>query len=136
MKIRKGNFETMALAIVTFMLVGVIATLSQNMMVDVNGVIRSESVELTATRIERSAFALTAFEDMKHQMDFGRRYRLYTEDRTDYVTFTFNGEEKVHPIDSNINYEIIEPAEENPSRFFCFNKTSGSETVGIYAGRC
>lgn len=133
---RKGNFETVALAIVTFMLVGIIATLANSMLVDVNGVIRSESVELTATRIERSAYGLRAFDDMKYQMDFGRRYKIFEENRGDYVSFKFNGEEFIHPLDDTIKYRIINAEGAEYRRFYCFNKTTGSEDVLIYRGRC
>ena len=136
LKVRKGNFETVALAIVTFMLVGIIATLANTMLVDVNGVIRSQSVELTATRIERTAYGLKAFDDMKYQMDFGRRYKIFEEDRDDFVSFRFNNKEFVSPLNDDIEYRIMNPDDAKYRRYYCFNKTSASENVLIYRGKC
>lgn len=137
MKYRKGNFETVALAVVTFMLVGVIASLSSAMLVDTEGVIRSESMDLAAMRFERAIYGMSAMEDIKLQLDYGRYYGLYREDQTTYVSYTFNQENNIHPVETPASYEIREPAEENnPSRFFCLNKTSGTSNVLVYAGKC
>lgn len=136
MKSRKGNFETVALAVVTFMLVGVIASLSSAMLVDTNGIIRSESMDLAAMRMERAIYGISAMEDIKLQLDYGRYYGLYREDRTTYISYTFNNEEHIQPLDTPVNYQIREPAEDHRVRYFCLNKTSQASEVLVYAGKC
>lgn len=136
LKSRKGNFETMALAIVTFMLVGIISTLASSMLVDVNGIIRSESVDMASERMERDIYGLAAMEDIKLQLDYGRLYRFHREDREYYISFTFNGKKSIAPFESPVPFVLHNPEDESRTRFFCLNKTSGSDVVHVYRGEC
>lgn len=133
---RKGNFETVALAIVTFMLVGIISTLASTMLVDVNGIIRSESVDMAAERLERDVYGLSAMEDAKLQLDYGRLYRLYRDNGLYYISFTFNGRKEVSPFNPPIPFNLNNPEDESRTRFFCLNKTQGASEVSIYRGEC
>lgn len=135
-KTRKGNFETVAMAIVTFMLVGVIATLASSMLVDVGGIIRSESVDMAAERLERDIYGLSAMEDIKLQLDYGRFYRLYRENEMYYISFTFNEEEEIAPFNPPVPFYLNNAEDESRTRFFCLNKTAGSDEVSIYRGEC
>lgn len=131
---RKGNFETVALAVVTFMLVGIIATLANSMLVDVGGVIRSESVDMASARMERTVYGIDAMDDIKLQLDYGRRYALFKDNQLYYISFTFNGEREIHPFDPPVGFTLVNEENEDPTRFFCLNKTGGGVT--IYRSKC
>ena len=124
----------MALAVVTFMLVGIIATVANSMVIDVAGIIRSESVGMASERMERAVYGMNAMDDIKLEMDYGRRYALFEEDRQRYISFTYNGEETVKPFDPPVGYTLIDEDNENPTRWFCLNKTSTGVT--IYRSKC
>ncbi len=136
---RKGTFETMAVAIVTFMLVGLIATIANSMLVDVGGVIRSESVGMASERMERTVYGVSAMDDIKLQLDYGRGYALFKENKQYYISFTFNGEREISPFDppdSPGSFNLRNEESESPSRFYCLNKTSGDPVVHIYRSKC
>ncbi len=138
-KNRKGNFETVALAIVTFMLVGLIATIANSMLVDVNGVIRSESVGMASERMERTVYGVSAMDDIKLQLDYGRYYGLFKEDRLYYISFTFNGQREIAPFNppnSPSSFVLHNEESESTTRYFCLNKTSDSSQVHIYRSKC
>lgn len=145
-KIRKGVFETVALAVVTLMIVGVLSVLGTQLAVDMNQIIRRETVSLAAQRVSTTMLMMNGVREGNYQLEFPYGYRIY-EGQEDNVRigFSYNDEANnaVIPSMNNIenrnggNYVITDGLIDDPEtyrRYYCITKEVGS--IELEAGKC
>jgi hypothetical protein len=145
-KIRKGIFETVALAVVTLMIVGVLSVLGTQFAVDMNQIIRRETVSLAAQRVSTTMLMMNGVREGNYQLEFPYGYRIY-EGQEDNVRigFSYNDEANnaVIPSMNNIensqagNYVRTDNLIEDPEkykRFYCITKDPGG--IELEVGEC
>ncbi|MFB6292547.1 MAG: hypothetical protein ABEI58_04100 [Candidatus Nanohaloarchaea archaeon] len=133
---RKGLLEVIALAVVIFIMVGTIATLATQNVLNVGKLIKRENVEIMGKRVESTLYALEAFEDAQVEMDLKGDYRIYEEEGNDYISYTFKDKEGVYQLQPpyGTSFDIKPTKDHEPFDTACLNRTSGGTT--IYAGGC
>lgn len=101
---RKGLFETIALAVVTMMLVGVFSVLGTKFLVDLNQIVRRETVGLAGTRVSTSIYATNSVERADTQISFRYAYHIYPQEisgtRRVMIAYSYNDKTKTAEIKS------------------------------------
>ncbi len=143
---RKGLFETIALAVVTMMIIGVISVLGSKFVVDLGQIIRRETVPLAAARLSTTIIASANLEKANIQVDFDQRYNILEEDidgdntQEPLMSYSYNnkvGRAIIPSVEwfSSGSFDIKDSVSQaDDRRFYCLKKTPSN--YYLEAGKC
>lgn len=135
---RKGGAETVAIMIVGVVVMGFIATIGVQRLVDLDERIRVRTVEIPAERASTTIHATAALDDADVQINLEDEYGIEERDNGEiFLNYTSNtvinlpgSDYGSHQIDPPVNFI----AEEGISSNFCVQKERSS--VFIRPGEC
>jgi len=134
---RKGVSDTVALAIVSFVMVGVIVTIGAGNMINLEENIKLRTVDIPAQRMATTMTMVDTLDQAQVQLSMQGRYGLEIRSDGPYLNYTSDGYTSADSssgsskIDSGIDFT----AEEGISDTFCVIKESG-ENPDISPGGC
>lgn len=142
---RKGLFETIALAVVTMMLVGVFSVLGTKFLVDLNKIIRRETVGLAGARVSTTMYATDSIEKANVQINFPYKYEIFYEDTYDshpgnelMISFSYNDKTESAEIKSArwLNNLVVDNSVEDQGKKanYCLKKREDELT--LETGKC
>ncbi|MFB6180582.1 MAG: hypothetical protein ABEJ93_01765 [Candidatus Nanohalobium sp.] len=136
---RKGLFETIALAVVTLMLISTFSVLGTQLAVDMNQIVRRETVGLAASRVSSTMYAADALDRANVQLHFPYNYTMgKNSDGELTLSYTYNDKTNTAVVPSEKWIEDLyisdKIKDEKSSKDFCLKKRPGSLT--LEGGRC
>ena len=133
----KGLTENVGYAILVLIMISTFATIAIDQVVGVGEVIRKETVQLTADRIESAVKSLTAVDEAKIELELGGQngYEIYSENGEKYITYSYLNTKKIAKLEpvEGVSYNIDRGRNDDTVSKICINKTS---TTSITGGPC
>jgi hypothetical protein len=133
----KGLTENIGYAILILIMISTFATIAIEQVIGVGEVIRKETVQLTADRIESAVKSLTAVDEAKMELKMGGKngYRIYTQNEEKYISYSYLNEEKTAKLENlnGVSYTVPRDRDDGKVDKICINKTS---SISITGGVC
>lgn len=133
----KGLIEAAVIVVIAFVMMGTIATLGTQQIVNTGDLIRSETIGIMGERIESTVYAVSSFEEAKVEMEFqDSEYKVYSNDTGKYLEYSYSGEANIHPLEEpyDVSYTVEESEEDELIEEICISKSE--DDIEITAGAC
>lgn len=132
----KGLVETVSIAVVTLIMVGTVATIATQNVVNVGELIQRESLGIMGERIESTVYALDSFDRAKVEMGLGdSNYKIYSEDGEKYISYSYSGKTSTYQLKNpyGVVYSVEGDPEDETVSKICVLKDGG---IKITRGGC
>jgi len=121
----------MSMAIVAFLLSGMIAVLGSDLSFNLEDDIKEQSLPLIANRIGLALYTADSMEEARIELDLNYRFDFYEEENNLIIGFRESAEEIETPI---MNYNVDLSSDEVTTDHVCINVDG--ESPRISEGRC
>lgn len=134
MRTHKGLTENVTYAILVVLMIGTLATVAIDQVIGVGELIRRETVQLSADRVESSIKSLEGVDEAKIELELGGKngYKVYSEDGENFLNYKYLNNEKTVKIDGldSISYTISRDEDSDRVNKICIIKKNNIEVKG------